>query len=308
MVLGLGNPGSEYAETRHNVAWRVLDRVAGRTRAVEGPRSMAYRSRRAENAGRVVHLLQPLTYMNRSGEALLAWREREPDDPDSLLVVTDDVYLPIGRLRVRAGGSSGGHRGLESVEAALGSRGWARLRIGVGAAGDAAELRDQPAVVEFAQAHLHLERVGGRVAQVGVEGVRHHQVHRAIGRGGLQVVAGVERDAEAGDRLAEFDGGVRVFGQRAALGAAGQVDEGGRVPLRQFQDAAFGGAGIGHIFRQMTVEQAQRLRTVERLDFAGFDARDQGLEFALFGGPLGRVGGQGDFASCLDEALHRGEH
>lgn len=142
MVLGLGNPGTPYAHTRHNVAWRVLDRVAGRTHAVEGARSSIYRSRRAEIAGRVVHLLQPLTYMNRSGEALLAWREREPDDPDALLVVTDDVYLPIGRLRVRAGGSSGGHRGLESVEAALGSRAWARLRIGVGAAGDAAALRD----------------------------------------------------------------------------------------------------------------------------------------------------------------------
>ena len=142
MVLGLGNPGAPYAHTRHNVAWRVLDRIAGRTRAVEGARSSTYRSRRAEIAGRVVHLLQPLTYMNRSGEALLEWREREPDDPDALLVVTDDVYLPIGRLRVRAGGSSGGHRGLESVEAALGSRAWARLRIGVGAAGDAAELRE----------------------------------------------------------------------------------------------------------------------------------------------------------------------
>jgi PTH1 family peptidyl-tRNA hydrolase len=142
VVLGLGNPGASYAHTRHNVAWRVLDRIAGRTRAVEGPRSSTYRSRRAEIAGRVVHLLQPLTYMNRSGEALLEWRAREPDDPDALLVVTDDVYLPIGRLRVRANGSSGGHRGLESVEAALGSRAWARLRIGVGAAGEAAALRE----------------------------------------------------------------------------------------------------------------------------------------------------------------------
>ena len=95
MVLGLGNPGSEYAETRHNVAWRVLDRVAGRTRAVEGPRSMAYRSRRAEIAGRVVHLLQPLTYMNRSGEALLAWREREPDDLQRFTEVLDNTMRDL---------------------------------------------------------------------------------------------------------------------------------------------------------------------------------------------------------------------
>jgi PTH1 family peptidyl-tRNA hydrolase len=141
LVLGLGNPGVRYVRTRHNVAWWVLDVLASRTAARETPGHPAYRARRATIAGHEVELLQPLTYMNRSGEALVAWREREGAESD-LLVVTDDVYLPVGSLRVRAGGSPGGHRGLENIEAAVGGPTYARLRIGVGAAEEAAALRD----------------------------------------------------------------------------------------------------------------------------------------------------------------------
>ena len=80
--------------------------------------------------------------MNLSGEALAAWSERHGLEPGALLVVTDDVYLPFGALRLRRSGSSGGHRGLESIEAALGRREYDRLRIGVGAAEDSAALRE----------------------------------------------------------------------------------------------------------------------------------------------------------------------
>ncbi|HEY6194841.1 MAG TPA: aminoacyl-tRNA hydrolase [Candidatus Eisenbacteria bacterium] len=132
LVVGLGNPGERYARTRHNVAWAVLDELAARHAAGEGPGHATYRARRAEIAGRAVELLQPLTFMNLSGAALSAWREGCGVE-DGLLVVSDDVYLPLGRLRLRAHGSSGGHRGLESIEAAVGSRDYARLRIGVGA-------------------------------------------------------------------------------------------------------------------------------------------------------------------------------
>ena len=132
LVVGLGNPGERYARTRHNVAWRTLDELAARHAMDEVPGHAAFRARRMTLASRDVVLLQPLTYMNRSGEALAAWREREGVESQRL-VVSDDVYLPLGRLRVRAGGSSGGHRGLESIEAAVGSRDYARLRIGVGA-------------------------------------------------------------------------------------------------------------------------------------------------------------------------------
>lgn len=148
LVVGLGNPGSRYARTRHNVAWRMLDVLAARHAAADVPGHATFRARRTRLAEREVSLLQPLTYMNRSGEAVRAWREREGMET-GLLVVSDDVYLPLGRLRIRAGGSSGGHRGLESIEAAVGSPNYDRLRIGVGAAEDTAALREH-VLEEFA--------------------------------------------------------------------------------------------------------------------------------------------------------------
>jgi PTH1 family peptidyl-tRNA hydrolase len=141
LVLGLGNPGRRYARTRHNVGWRVVESLAERWRAAPGEATEAYRSWRAEARGREVDLLVPLTFMNRSGEALAAWRSRNPFDPGGLLVVTDDVYLPVGIVRLRARGSSGGHRGLESIEAMLGHRDYARLRIGIGET-ESARLRE----------------------------------------------------------------------------------------------------------------------------------------------------------------------
>lgn len=140
LVLGLGNPGAKYAPTRHNIAWHVLDVLATRWRADEGERTPEYRTRVATIREREVVLLQPLTYMNLSGEALAVWRERH--ECDRLLVVSDDVYLPLGALRLRTKGSSGGHRGLESIEAALDSREYDRLRLGVGAAESAEQLRE----------------------------------------------------------------------------------------------------------------------------------------------------------------------
>ena len=141
LVLGLGNPGPRYARTRHNVGWRVLERLVGRWEARPAGGHDTWRAWRAERSGRVVDLVAPLTYMNASGAALEAWRERHGLDPAGLLVVVDDVYLPVGTLRLRVAGSSGGHHGLESLEAVVG-REFARLRIGVGAAEDAAELRE----------------------------------------------------------------------------------------------------------------------------------------------------------------------
>ena len=137
LVVGLGNPGSDYADTRHNVGWRVVERLVRRWGARAVDRRGEYRSWRGSFAGREVTLLEPLTYMNVSGEALIAWRGRHGLEASELLVIADDVYLPVGYLRLRPSGSSGGHRGLASIEAALGTRGYARLRVGVGAASGA---------------------------------------------------------------------------------------------------------------------------------------------------------------------------
>jgi PTH1 family peptidyl-tRNA hydrolase len=141
LVVGLGNPGDRYASTRHNVAWRVLDTLAARHGAREAGRDTTWWAREVSIAGQPVVLLQPLTYMNLSGEALAAWRTMHGEEQE-LLVVSDDVYLPLGFVRIRASGSSGGHRGLESIEATVGGRDYARLRVGVGAAESSAELKE----------------------------------------------------------------------------------------------------------------------------------------------------------------------
>jgi len=148
LVVGLGNPGERYTRTRHNVAWWVLDALAERHAATEGPSDPTYRVRQCRIAGHELALLQPLTFMNRSGEALAAWRARQGKE-DGLLVLSDDVYLPLGAMRLRTEGSSGGHRGLESIETAFGGREYARLRIRVGAAESAAALK-QHVLEEFA--------------------------------------------------------------------------------------------------------------------------------------------------------------
>ena len=142
LVVGLGNPGGRYAGTRHNVAWQVLDELARRWRANDVGMTPVYAVRQATVAGDTVALMQPLTFMNNAGDAVEAWQHGPQGPAADLLVVGDDVYLPVGIMRLRARGSSGGHRGLESIERTMGGRDFARLRIGVGAAESSAHLRE----------------------------------------------------------------------------------------------------------------------------------------------------------------------
>ncbi len=133
VVVGLGNPGPEYDDTRHNVGWWVLDRFA----YDHDFEPFERRKRRLETirriGGRTVVLVKPRTYMNRSGQALTTlWRIYGFTAEFHLLVVTDDANLDVGRVRFRSGGGSGGHNGLRSVTEVLGTPDYARLRIGVG--------------------------------------------------------------------------------------------------------------------------------------------------------------------------------
>jgi PTH1 family peptidyl-tRNA hydrolase len=141
-VVGLGNPGPRYACTRHNVGFRVVDRLRRRhglpAFASTGPLELS----RGRCAGRPVALARPTTYMNRSGEAVRALLELEPVPVEALLVVADDVYLPPGRLRLRRRGGDGGHNGLRSIIESIGSREFPRLRIGIGGDADPAGLSD----------------------------------------------------------------------------------------------------------------------------------------------------------------------
>jgi peptidyl-tRNA hydrolase, PTH1 family len=135
VICGLGNPGPEYEETRHNVGWWVVEEALATWQFPEFQRAGQAWVSQGSIDGHDVVLLEPLTYMNRSGQ-VLAPLARDPafDVTRDLLVVVDDTALDAGRVRLRASGSAGGHNGLKSVEAALGTRDYARLRVGVGAA------------------------------------------------------------------------------------------------------------------------------------------------------------------------------
>lgn len=132
VVVGLGNPGRRYAGTRHNMGFEVADRLAGRLASARREALESGAALRGRIAERDVALVWPATFMNRSGDAALEAVERFEAVFEDLLIVTDDVYLPLGRLRLRVSGSDGGHNGLASVLAAAGHTRVPRLRVGVG--------------------------------------------------------------------------------------------------------------------------------------------------------------------------------
>jgi peptidyl-tRNA hydrolase, PTH1 family len=131
--VGLGNPGPEYADTRHNAGFRLADRLAERWGFGSFRRGERAREAAGTLGGVPVKLLKPQTYMNRSGAALAPLRALPEFDPARhLLVLVDDVAIPSGTFRLRGAGSAGGHNGLKSIEGALQRQDYARLRIGVG--------------------------------------------------------------------------------------------------------------------------------------------------------------------------------
>jgi PTH1 family peptidyl-tRNA hydrolase len=135
LIVGLGNPGAAYADTRHNAGFWLADALAQRWRLPRFRREPPSLATGGPTPFGPVHLLKPQTFMNDSGLALRGLRPPEPGGPlDGLLVLVDDVALPVGYFRIRPSGSDGGHNGLRSIEASLGTRGYARLRIGVGPA------------------------------------------------------------------------------------------------------------------------------------------------------------------------------
>ena len=130
LIVGLGNPGDEYAETRHNTGFMVLDAFAKASNTVFEDRRYGFVGETSLK-GRKVVLLKPSTFMNLSGNAVRYWLNKENIDQSRLLVVSDDVALPLGQFRLKAGGSNGGHNGLGHIQQLIGQN-YARLRMGIG--------------------------------------------------------------------------------------------------------------------------------------------------------------------------------
>ena len=131
LIIGLGNPGAEYAETRHNIGFKVLDTFA---KASDTP---FLHTRYADTAkvkfkGRTFVLAKPMTYMNLSGKAVHYWMQKEKIAPENMLIIVDDLALPFGTVRIKKNGGDGGHNGLSDIISILGTNNFNRLRFGIG--------------------------------------------------------------------------------------------------------------------------------------------------------------------------------
>ena len=140
LIVGLGNPGPEYAQTRHNAGFMVVERLANRL-GLSGAKTKFHAGvLEGRMAGEKVVLMQPMTYMNRSGLAVGEAASFFKLEPSDVLVVVDEVQLPVGRIRLRACGSAGGHNGLTDIQRALGTTAYPRLRVGIDPPGRAPQV------------------------------------------------------------------------------------------------------------------------------------------------------------------------
>lgn len=131
LIAGLGNIGADYAGTRHNIGFEVLDALAEK---LDGRFNIERLAEKVELRwhGQILVCIKPTTYMNESGRAVKYWMDREKITADHILVILDDLALPLSKLRLRPGGSDAGHNGLRSIQETLGHDAWPRLRLGIG--------------------------------------------------------------------------------------------------------------------------------------------------------------------------------
>ncbi len=131
LIIGLGNPGSEYENTRHNIGFLTLDALAKASNVVFEPGRYAMTAR-AKIKGRTLILIKPTTFMNLSGKAVRYWMQEENIPIENILVVVDDIALPFGSIRIRGKGSDAGHNGLRDIQQKIGHGNYPRLKFGIG--------------------------------------------------------------------------------------------------------------------------------------------------------------------------------
>lgn len=131
LIVGLGNIGLEYDNTRHNVGFKILDHVAEKNKALWEVKKLASYSS-FKKKGKKFVMIKPTTFMNRSGKSVKYWALKEKINIENILIITDDLHLPFGTLRLRGKGSAAGHNGLKDIESELNTPNYARLRFGIG--------------------------------------------------------------------------------------------------------------------------------------------------------------------------------
>jgi len=161
LIAGLGNIGPEYELTRHNIGFLVLDRLADKIETDFTMNRLAYRAE-GRHKGKTLIMIKPTTFMNLSGKSVNYWLKDEKIPVENLLVITDDLALPYGKLRIRPKGSNGGHNGLSDIEAVLQTQEYARLRFGIGSNFPKGKQVDYVLgnfnKDEFAELALHMDR------------------------------------------------------------------------------------------------------------------------------------------------------
>lgn len=204
LVVGLGNPGPGYAATRHNLGFNVVERLAAQERVTFAPGGFQCEAALIRVAAIPILLLKPQTFMNRSGVAVSGWLGRLDLTPADLVVVHDDLDLPLGRIRILASAGPGGHRGVVSIQEQLGTRDFARLRIGIGRPG-AGEAAVERVLGAFAEDEAPLvaevvDRCAAALRCLILDGVA-QSMNRYNGRDALGVRAAEQHDGEqAGER------------------------------------------------------------------------------------------------------------
>jgi PTH1 family peptidyl-tRNA hydrolase len=142
LLAGLGNPGAQYEDTRHNIGWMLVAALREAWNTSRPRLECGALVSSGRRHGEDVYLIQPLSYMNLSGRPVKTLMRKYDVKPEKLLVICDDTNLPLGNLRIRPKGSDGGHKGLQSIMDALGSEEYARLRLGVGAPSENQDMAD----------------------------------------------------------------------------------------------------------------------------------------------------------------------
>jgi len=181
LIVGLGNPGRQYQNTRHNAGFTVLDELARRLNVAFDRSKFESEIAQAQLGTHRLLLMKPQTFMNLSGVAVAKAARNKIDDISDLLVVVDDVNLPLGRIRFRTGGSAGGHNGIKSIIEHVGSDQFPRLRMGVGRSGPPEQLRDHVLTSFAPDEKPEFARMVERSAD-GVEAFVEYGIERAMDR------------------------------------------------------------------------------------------------------------------------------